>query len=271
MAICTHPDNDHKDVFFELINDNEVQIKEFWLTDTAQYLNVDDIKGYRNNTEAINTVRKIWNKSNDYSLNLIDLLLEKGIMLKNVIDGVKHTFLPFYIVGPEPNFYKKALKQMVADYDVRIYEMIDEAKFDPVFHISEEEAKINLNSEDDISPYNASSLIVFYQPSDDKKLLFAGDANTVSLEMTLKKYEWLRNIDFLKVPHHGNKYNLNSFIIDAFAPKKSYISAFGNINKPSVAVVYWLNKYGLVYLTSQLNCYIRCVNNPRIIKRHTSK
>lgn len=44
MAICTHPDSDHKDGFFDLLQDDDITIDTFWLTDPAQYLDVDDIQ-----------------------------------------------------------------------------------------------------------------------------------------------------------------------------------------------------------------------------------
>lgn len=31
LAICTHPDSDHKGGFFGLLNDEDITIEEFWL------------------------------------------------------------------------------------------------------------------------------------------------------------------------------------------------------------------------------------------------
>lgn len=60
LAICTHPDSDHKDGFFDLLQDNDITIETFWLTDPAKFLDVNDIQRYRNENSAINAVRKIW-------------------------------------------------------------------------------------------------------------------------------------------------------------------------------------------------------------------
>ena len=60
LAICTHPDSDHKDGFFDLLQDDEITIKTFWLTDPAQYLDVNDIQRYKNKENATKAVRKIW-------------------------------------------------------------------------------------------------------------------------------------------------------------------------------------------------------------------
>ena len=88
LAICTHPDSDHKDGFFDLLQDDEITIKTFWLTDPAQYLDVNDIQRYKNKENATKAVRKIWQKSTNPNLNLIDLALDKCTEVISVTDGV---------------------------------------------------------------------------------------------------------------------------------------------------------------------------------------
>ena len=258
LAICTHPDKDHKDGFFELLNDNEIKIEEFWLTDPAMFLNEDDIKYYSTKESATKAVRKIWNKSDDDNQNLITLACRKCNRVMSAIDGLGHPSLPIYIVGPTKEYYEQTAKEMVKDYGIKTYETSEKAQFDAAFQISEEDAKSSIDSEEDPSPFNASSLIVLYQSGDGKNLLFAGDANTTSLQMMLEKYSWLRNIDLLKVPHHGSKRNLNTAIIDALAPKQSYISSSGTVKHPSRGIVYWLSKYGSVYSSHQCSGYLHC-------------
>lgn len=256
LAICTHPDSDHKDGFFDLLQDDDVTIGTFWLTDPALYLDASDIQRYRNEESAKKAVRNIWQKSTDINLNLIDLASDKGITVKSVSDGFRHHILPISIVGPSDEYYGEVVKAMVADYGIKTYEDSSKEAYDDAFKIDENDIKSVIDSEEDLSPYNASSLIVLYQPEDGKKLLFAGDANTTSLQMMLDKYKRLRNVDILKVPHHGSSRNLNTSIIKALSPKKCYISAAGNKKHPSGRLVYWLAKYGDVYSTHICNSYI---------------
>lgn len=258
LAICTHPDSDHKDGFFGLLQDDDITIETFWLTDPAQYLDVNDIQRYRNEESAIKAVRKIWQKSTDDNLNLIDLALDKCKRVISVADGFKHPKLPISIVGPSDKYYGEVVKTMVADYGIKTYEDSSKEAYDETFKIDEEDIKSVIDNDEDSSPYNASSLIVLYEPGDSKRLLFAGDANTTSLQMMLNKYRWLRNVDFLKVPHHGSRRNLNTSIIENLSPKKCYISAAGNKKHPSGRLVYWLAKYGDVYSTHTCNSYMHC-------------
>ena len=258
LAICTHPDSDHKDGFFDLRQDDDITIDTFWLTDPAQYLDVDDIQNYRNKENATKAVRKIWQKSTDPNLNLIDLALKKCEKVMSVIDGVQHPILPISIVGPSEKYYREVVKTMVADYGINTYDDSSKEAYDDAFKIDENDIKSVIDSEEDSSPYNASSLIILYEPGDGKRLLFAGDANTTSLQMMLNKYKWLRNVDFLKVPHHGSRRNLNTSIIEDLSPKSSCISAAGNKKHPSGRLVYWLAKYGNVYSTHICNSYMHC-------------
>lgn len=142
------------------------------------------------------------------------------------------------------------------DYGVKTYAESEKGVYDDKYEIDDEECKSVMDKEEDPSPYNASSLIILYEPGDGKRLLFAGDANTTSLQMMIDKYKWMRKVDLLKVPHHGSKNNLNTKIIDALAPKKSYISAIGNLKHPNSSVVYWLSKYGDVYSTHKVHNYL---------------
>ena len=256
LAICTHPDSDHKDGFFDLFQDDDITIDTFWLTDPASFLDVNDIQRYRNEENARKAVRKIWQKSTDDCLNLIDLAENKCRRVISVIDGVKHNTLPIRVVGPSKDYYREVVKAMVANYGINTYEESSKGAYDEAFQIDEKDIKSVIDCDEDLSPYNASSLIILYEPGDGKRLLLAGDANTTTLQMMLDKYKWLRNVDLLKVPHHGSRRNLNTSIIEALSPKKCYISAAGNKKHPSGRLVYWLAKYGNVYSTHTCNSYI---------------
>lgn len=269
LAICTHPDKDHKDGFFDLLNDADVKIKTLWLTDPAEYLTEDDLKKYQTRDSASRAVRRIWNKSNDDRQNLICLACCKNVNIQSVVDGMKHSYLPIRIVGPKQQYYSEVVKDMVANYGILSYDTSEKTKYDAMFQISEEEAKSKLDEKEDASPFNASSLIVLYEPENGKQFLFAGDANTTSLQMMLDKYPEIKDVYLLKVPHHGSKRNLNTKIIDTLAPKISYISASGTLKHPSRSVVYWLSKYGPVYSTHKCNGYLHSCHGD-ITKREGS-
>lgn len=264
LAICTHPDKDHKDGFFELMEDEEVIVDSFWLTDPASYLDETDIKFYSSRTSAEKAVRKIWNKSNDNKRNLIDEALRKcwnreGVY--SVVAGQKHSILPFHVLAPTVDLYKECAKKMVQDYGLKTYVDSDIKEFVEDAKVDDEEVKSVIDTCCDPSPYNASSLVILYEPGDGNKFLFAGDATQESLQQVVNDNKGLRDIFFLKVPHHGSRNNMTTPIIGALRPKKSYISAQGEGGHPDAALAYWLSKYGDVFSTHLSSGYLHCGHN----------
>jgi beta-lactamase superfamily II metal-dependent hydrolase len=258
LAVCTHSDNDHIGGFFGLLDDDEVTILEFWLIDPAHYLDENDIKYYRTKESATNAVRQIFNKPNDNSQNLIDILEEQSIDFISVISGYEHEVLPLKVVAPSDDYYGEIVKNMVEDYGcAKVYEEADTTQYDDAEQMSVDSAKSSIdNCNDDTSPYNQSSIVILYEPEINKKILFTGDATCTSLIQMTKDYPEIADIDLLKVPHHGSKHNLSSAIIDILNPKTSYISAKGTRKHPSVAIVNYLSKYGNVYSTHKCNGFI---------------
>lgn len=257
LAICTHPDKDHKGGFFYLLNDDVVQIKDFWLTDPAQYIKDEDVKNV-SGKKTVRKVRDIWENPTDSSENLIDLALDNCESVYTVLAGFNHDTLPISIVAPTVDYYTEIAKQMVADYGVKTYDDSDTEKYDEAAKVSDEDAKSVIDKEnDDPSPYNASSLVLLYQPDEKIRVLVAGDANRASLTQMLKDYpELKKGVTKFKVPHHGSKHNLTTSIIDELKPGRSYISASGNKKHPNSSIVYWLSKYSDVYSTHKCSGYI---------------
>lgn len=78
---------------------------------------------------------------------------------------------------------------------------------------------------EDTSAENNSSMIIYFQPTEDKKFLFTWDAWKEALNKALDGYgKYIENISFLDVPHHWSKRNLGPTILDKLNPKTAYIS-----------------------------------------------
>lgn len=250
LAICTHPDKDHFGGFFNLLDDEEITIKEFWLIDPANYLDEDDIKYYKTKESATKAVRQIFNRPNDSSVNLINKLQSMPINTYCVKAGDSHADIPISVLAPNKEYYTEIVKQMVSDYGVNSYDESDTSVYDENALPNETKAKSVIDVDDDSSTYNASSIVLLFEPEKGKKILFTGDANCASLSKMIEVYgEQVKNITLLKVPHHGSKHNLTTEIIENSSPKLSIVSAKGTKKHPSSAIVYWLSKYGNVYST----------------------
>ena len=68
---------------------------------------------------------------------------------------------------------------------------------------------------DDPSTHNQSSVIIKFTPSNGKTYLFTGDAGREAMTHIMQRdVNKIKNINWLKVPHHGSIYNLDSDLLD---------------------------------------------------------
>ncbi|MDR1846580.1 MAG: hypothetical protein LBR17_00460 [Bacteroidales bacterium] len=203
----------------------------------------------------VKSIREITYEVNDEQTELTESKIErKGYLDDLYLNDDVLELCRFFEMNPTPNvgemkFNEKGkLVTLLGYYGYGLWK----------FNYSYDSAKSSIdNCDDDPSPYNQSSIVILYEPEINKKILFTGDATCASLIQMINDYPEIRNIDLLKVPHHGSKHNLSSAIIDALKPKTSYISAKGTRKHPSVAIVNYLSKYGNVYSTHKCNGFIR--------------
>ena len=253
LAVCTHPDGDHKGGFFGLLEDPQIIIREFWLKDPLLYVSDSDFARMRRTDNKIAACRRVYNHPSTNSKNLIDLILSKhnkdGSTCegRNVCPGKEHEILPIKVIGPIESYYAEAAKGIVQNFAELKVES-DTEKYDELCEVSEEDARSVIDEEHDPSSTNQGSLILYFKPTSDFKVLMPGDASDTSLHLVYDTNRYIAG-SVLKVPHHGSKHNLTTSLIDALRPVASIISAAGTVKHPSSAVVRYLSKYGNVYST----------------------
>lgn len=247
LAVCTHPDSDHKGGFFGLLQDPDMYIKEFWLISPADA--ISNCGDDRNTSFLYPTPTECFDHPTDDSVpNLIALANNRCEIVRNVYAGHKHSTIPISVVGPTKEFYSPLAKKILESYkDER---ELDEEKYSDEGEFLMEQAKSSIDNEsDDKSPTNAGSLILLFQPLDHNiKFLLLGDANRCAILDALTNNNKLRK-SAIKVPHHGSKHNLSSSIIDLLEPRCAVISAGGTKKHPSRGVVHCLSKHCDVYST----------------------
>ena len=70
-----------------------------------------------------------------------------------------------------------------------------------------------------------------------------GDAGEAAFKNIPKEFEsYIKNVSWLKVPHHGSKYNLTNDMINTIKPEVTYISTEKIGSYLSQSVVNALNK-----------------------------
>ncbi len=114
----------------------------------------------------------------------------------------------------------------------------------------------------DTKPVNNSSIIILIE-GHGRKYLFTGDAGKRALRgaMTVKD---ISKLNWLDVPHHGSRRNLDRALITHLAPEVAYISSPGTTKHPRRAVVRALQKAGaMVYSTCRHGSVYNHYNLPR--------
>ena len=244
LAIVTHCDDDHYGGFVRMLEKlsngdrDAITIRQFWVNDPSKnHIDVNDVKYVNSRPVVNNRAREIYNCRDLNLLELIDSLriprtekfaesINNGYGLPPIIRPDSHfTFL--YIIGPTKAYYEELIPKFR-----------DDLKYKESDNMYNESADIATNdslsptldaADDDSSAHNQSSMIILFQPQENKKYLFMGDAGRDAFNHILTPHKSLiEKIQWLKVPHHGSKHNLDSEMIKWIKPKVAYISANSN-------------------------------------------
>lgn len=248
LAVCTHPDKDHKGGFFNLIQDEEIMIKKFWIKNPMDVISAVDFARMRQKESREEACLRVFNHPADNSLNLIRLAQERHVLQANVKQGIQFGDVPLWVIGPSDKLYREAAIGMVSNF-AELVDAPNLQKYNELEEIDEKSAVNTINEKKEESYTNMSSLVLFFKPTEKFSIILAGDASCASLLEIEEKYGETINGSILKVPHHGSKRNMNTDLIDALRPRASIISAAGNEKHPNSNLVYYLSKYGNVYST----------------------
>lgn len=253
IAVLTHPHKDHMGGFFGLLDDANFVIKEFWLSKPWVRHSSANIE-MPTETESMHIYNHPTRKEHaDLYMNLLVKQVSGETKIVDVCQGHSSDIMPLSVVGPTLEFGDLAAINMVSNFE----EVEDDEEYDEYVddaQMTDEDAVSVIDVEDeDSSCVNPCSLILIFEPKG--KFLLTGDATRASLKAMIDEKPEKFKKCVLKVPHHGSKHNLNSDLINRLDPKQSAICANGSKKHPNNSVVYWLSKFGNVYLTKKGHFY----------------
>lgn len=263
LAIVTHPDDDHYGGFFYLLDKikkkttDAIEIKEFWIHDPGKHISDKDVK-FRWTTE--NAKAEATSVLELNGQNLLKLILDMKINMiepfaycgEDYIFG--HPDYNLVVLGPSEEYYKTLVPNF--RNDLKPKNKTDEIDEDSTVTLKDGKIYSQTLNEagDDPSTHNQSSLIFAFVPTDNKKHLFMGDAGEAAFKNIPKEFEsYIKNVYWLKVPHHGSKHNLTNNMINTIKPKVAYISTEGIGNYLSQAVVNALKKANCTVYSTHKN------------------
>ena len=264
LAICTHPDSDHKGGFFGLLNDTNVIINEFWLNTPDDVIKEDEYYRLYSRRNWLSHCRECYAHPTDtQSPDLVSLAQKKCKNVQSAYKGKSHSQIPLSVVGPTKFFYYPLAIEILKNNRKKKDE--DNSLYEDVGYFSSFQAKSSIDNEpDDCSPTNAGSIILLFEPIVGRKFLLLGDANRAAIADAISNNANLSGCR-IKVPHHGSKHNLTSVLIDKLSPSCAIISAKGSRKHPSRGIVHCLSNHCNVYSTHKsgdLKHTSYPVNNP---------
>lgn len=252
LAILTHPDVDHYGGFFYLLKKLEsnekdkILIEKFWIHDPSKHVTSKNVKYAWKEANAKAEAKSVLEFN---GINLLDLIDKRNITrIEPFADTTRNTLkeqtdYKFYILGPTESFYDSK----VLDFRHGLKPNYESEEGDTSITLNEGKvfSKTLYDAGDDSSAHNQCSLIFAFMPSSDKKYLFMGDAGELAFNNIPAEFrDYAKGVKWLKVPHHGSKYNMTNAMINTIKPSIAYISTEKIGNYLSRSLVNALKKSG---------------------------
>jgi len=259
LAISTHPDLDHASGLCVVLDKMEVgglMMHRPWEhAATIQSF----FKDRRLTTSGLE--EKI-EKSLQQASDLESIALSKSVPIFEPFEGLTLGNV-IHVLGPSLQYYQEMLACFEQLPEIKrglgILAPIQKVATEAVRWVEDKIGLDLLNDDDDTtSPQNNTSTILLFT-IDGRKILFTGDAGRTALLNAIAYAERagisLNDLEFLDVPHHGSKRNLNSKILQKIKGQTAFVSApKGSSKHPAKKVTNALQKHGMsVYVTRGSN------------------
>lgn len=245
LAICTHCDDDHYGGLLWMVEDmknnpkTSIDIKELWMNDPGQHCWANDFERRSSDVRTQAQARKVYTLQN--GKNFIDVVnalktsgnTNAGINVREVFSDTNYTAFDgiVEVIGPSVEYYEEKVLKFRHDMKAN--------KTTPAANDTDDDDAIDIDDNGIVSSqtlekavpddnqHNLSSIIFLFKPSADKKYLFTGDAAEESFKRLKYQNDWerLKNIHWLKLPHHGSKRNITCAMINHFRPKVAYATS----------------------------------------------
>ena len=258
--VCSHPHLDHGGGLIDLVKDKTLRIDKGWVH--AGDLLIDRINTSR--YSAYGNLLKRAQAAKETQKELITALRARSIPIEEPF--AFNWIGPLLIVSPTQAFYNMQLDRIRQDdivemlnerYKRRDNRALLENIFDKTPSTPPREEPDELGGEP-TSPANEISTVLLLrfsqQDGSARRFLLTADAGTEALGQVRQVSENSNNIlvqtDWMQLPHHGSRRNLNVALIDYFRPRTAFVSAAGDNKHPSIKLVNNVKSHGgVVYST----------------------
>lgn len=276
LAICTHCDDDHYGGLLWMIEDmtnnpqTSVDIDNLWVNDPGLHSWASDFERRTSDSRVQKQARSVYTLQNGKNfLDIINQLKKSGnnnsgMNVSEVFSDSLHRGYEAFggiieVIGPSLEYYENQVlafrHSMKAN---KTYPQKNDQEDDDTIEIDDAgivKSKTLDEAMPDDSHHNLSSIIFLFKPSEDKYYLFTGDAGEDSFKNLKYKGDWnrLKNLHWLKLPHHGSKRNITCAMINHFRPKIAYCTSKCYGTWLSKAVVNALKSVGTQVYSTNIN------------------
>ena len=254
VVVCTHYDSDHIGGLIPLIQDYISEIKEVWIHKTPLLLKAPIINDIFK-TDDVKTIGDLGlsifkGLLNNASVPINNLVFDKATIimrslpqLKRLIDlippsklkQVFHKQSPLVdwpeitILGPTKSYYdslfpkNKSFEQFIVEEAIASTPTVG-AEFSFLKKVVKNPCdSLKKDGETKLTATNKASILIAIDKG-TKRYLFTGDAGIESFKSIPDWQKELRNIYFLKIPHHGSNNNISKELTELMQPMYAYNS-----------------------------------------------
>ena len=249
-VVSTHPDGDHASGLTVVLE----ELKVGTLLMHKPWEHASDIKdAFTDGRWTARGLQEKIEKSLKHANEIEAIATRKGITIVEPFQGVATPDGSIRVLGPSKDFYQAMLTAFRTTPEAKAGTGLIGTflrKAEEVIRYIEDRMDLDiLNDEDDTTSAENSTSAIILLTLGGKRLLFTGDAGKTALLNAITHAESqgisLIGLDFLHVPHHGSKHNLNSTILKKMNATTACISATGENKKhPSKRVTNALQKFG---------------------------
>ncbi len=209
--VCSHPDQDHVGGLKEVME--ACDVGTFWINNPLDYIS----KGSLSESPDINVFSK-----NDAETvqGLIAFAKEQGIEVNKPLEG--EMIGPLVVCSPSEEFYEILVKgelQRQGSGEAKFKTLLKGILDSAISLIPSKWGEDKLYEYPATSVCNESSTVLFGSLTDEEKILLTADAG---IEALTKTHSYLEGkceftagcLDFIQMPHHGGRHNVNATILD---------------------------------------------------------
>jgi len=202
LVVCTHPDDDHINGLFELLE--RLTVRRLLIHRPSRYGfgEDDDVK-----SEKVE--------------DLVAIARRKGVVIDDdVFAGTTYFGGAFAVAGPSESYYVQMLSEQSSSSTLASLSHKAQTAFETVVrkvrNLFGDPGETMVGDNGGTTPRNNSSIVMDLQV-DEKRVLFTGDAGVPALERAADQLDSMgrtKVIDLFDVPHHGSRHNLTPELLD---------------------------------------------------------